>query len=76
MFHLLFRVAKSLVIFELIKMSENAHDPRKSVDLADVEKFECLHLEAVRRVHDEKDQIGDLRPKNIAEVMTVCKWRE
>mmetsp|Transcript_11990 Transcript_11990/g.44558 ORF Transcript_11990/g.44558 Transcript_11990/m.44558 type:complete len:360 (+) Transcript_11990:3098-4177(+) len=60
MLELLLRVPQGLVLAKRIQLREHAHDPRKAVDLEDVQELEGFHLEAEARVDEQQDQIRDL----------------
>jgi len=59
-FQLLLALSQLLGILDHVQMGKHTHDLGHAVHLADVQKLENLHLEAVARVAEQQNQIGTL----------------
>lgn len=61
MFESLLDCVERFVVFEEVKVSENTHDARKAVHLADVEELKNFHLKAEARVDHQQYLINRLQ---------------
>merc|ERR1719259_1051542 len=60
LFQILLCSLKCLGIFKCVQMGKNTHNPRKSMNLTNIEELKNLHLKSKTGVHQQKNKVSHL----------------